>query len=65
MPMMSKTCLKSSLFATPIFIYSEAGGIFWGGGGGLVFLHGPRNLDAKDYRNDTATDNRMVRSSLL
>ena len=31
----------------------------------MVFLHGPRNLDAKDYRNKEATDDRMVRSSLL
>ena len=31
--MMSKPCLKSSLFVTPIFIYSEAGGVFFGWGG--------------------------------
>ena len=30
--MMSKPCLKSSLFVTPIFIYSEAGGYFLVGG---------------------------------
>ena len=30
-----------------------------------MFLHGPRNLDAKDYRTKVATDDRMVRSSLL
>lgn len=30
-----------------------------------MFLHGPRNLDAKDYRSKVATDDRMVRSSLL
>lgn len=59
--MMSKSCLKAPLSVTPIFIYRKAGGIFWVG----VFLHDPRNLDAKDYRNDIATDNRMVRSSLL
>ena len=27
--MMSKPYLKSPLFATSIFIYSEAGGVFW------------------------------------
>jgi hypothetical protein len=30
--MMSNPCLKSPLFFTPIFIYSEAGGCFLGGG---------------------------------
>jgi hypothetical protein len=33
--LMSKPCLKASLFATPIFIYSEAGGIFLGWRGRL------------------------------
>ena len=62
MLMMSKPCLEAPLSVTPIFIYSEAGGgIFWVG----VFLHDPRNLDAKDFRKNIATDNRMVRSSLL
>jgi hypothetical protein len=32
MPMMSKPYLKAPLFARHIFIYSEAGGIFWWGG---------------------------------
>ena len=31
----------------------------------MVFLHGPRNLDATDYRTKVAADDRMVRSSLL
>ena len=31
----------------------------------MVFLHGPRNLDATDYRIKVAADDRMVRSSLL
>ena len=48
--MMSKQCLETPLFVTPIFIYSDAGGYFLGGGvheyrrNQLVFWSGQKKM---------------------